>query len=620
MLNRVWLVAQLAADSAWSGMARGGALAALLLFIAASVWLGRVAQRVVERSRFIQGYFQGNRGLGAWTIALTATVQSGGTFMGFPALVYSHGWIVALWIGSYMVVPLTGFAVIGKRIAQISRTSGSVTMPDLFRARFASPTAGLVCSLLIISFMTIMMFAQFKAGAVVMKSAWPGGGSGLPTEAAVAGPAAAEEPLPAAASRTGRGLFRWLAAADPVYLVGLAIFSLTVVGYTLIGGFLAAVWTDLLQSVMMFVGVMILLVLALTAAGGLEEASRQAVANVEAVAAQRLADTPPGAALPAEERHRLARYRASQYASGPGLRSDGTPFLPLSMAFSFFCFWPYAGLASPASVVRIMACKNTTVLRKSIFLLALYNMGIYLPLIVICICARALVPDLPHPDEVVPRMALQLTDRIPLKLGSLVSGLILAAPFGAIMATVSCYLLVIASGLVRDVYQRFIDPQAPEHALRRLTYWVMLAIGGVAVLVSIYPVKYLQTLVVFSSGCSAASFLIPTLMLCYWRRATAAGAISAMLAGAATALALNLAGLVIAFREGRPSEFHAYELLGFEPLIWGLLVSLVTGVIVSLATRPPEPRLIRKYFDAPARRAEVTPSPAVPAPAARSHR
>jgi Na+/proline symporter len=165
------------------------------------------------------------------------------------------------------------------------------------------------------------------------------------------------------------------------------------------------------------------------------------------------------------------------------------------------------------------------------------------------------------------------------------------------MATVSCYLLVIASGLVRDVYQRFVDPHAPEHALRRLTWWVMLLIGAVAVAVSIYPVKYLQTLVVFSSGCSAASFLMPTLMLCYWRRATAAGAISAMLAGAATALALNLAGLIIAFREGRPSEFHAYELLGLEPLIWGLLVSLLVGVVVSLATRPPDERLIRKFFD-----------------------
>ena len=80
---------------------------------------------------------------------------------------------MALWIGSYMVVPLTGFGLIGKRIAQISRRTGAVTVPDLFRARFGSPAAGLITSLLIIVFMSIMMIAQFKAGATVMKEAWP---------------------------------------------------------------------------------------------------------------------------------------------------------------------------------------------------------------------------------------------------------------------------------------------------------------------------------------------------------------------------------------------------------------------------------------------------------------
>ena len=35
--------------------------------------------------------------------------------MGFPSLVYSHGWVVGLWIASYMLVPLSGFAVLGKR-------------------------------------------------------------------------------------------------------------------------------------------------------------------------------------------------------------------------------------------------------------------------------------------------------------------------------------------------------------------------------------------------------------------------------------------------------------------------------------------------------------------------
>src|SRR5437762_12259707 len=123
-----------------------GVLAALLVFIAASVWLGTVAQKAIEKKGFREGFFLGNRGLGSWTLALTATVQSGGTFMGFPSLVYSNGWVVALWISSYMVVPLTGFAVLAKRFAQLSRRTGAITVPDLFRERFGDPRVGLVAS------------------------------------------------------------------------------------------------------------------------------------------------------------------------------------------------------------------------------------------------------------------------------------------------------------------------------------------------------------------------------------------------------------------------------------------------------------------------------------------
>ena len=579
MPDALLLLAQSAATS--QELSPGwGTIAALALFIAASVWLGTLAQKVVERSEFIQGYFQGNRGLGPWTIALTATVQSGGTFMGFPSLVYTYGWIVALWIASYMVGPLIGFGLLGKRIAQISRRTGAVTVPDLFRARFASPAAGLITSLLIIVFMSIMMIAQFKAGATVMKEAWP----------VSAGPAVTMESQPVVAGRpaseqsSNDAWHKWW-LSQRGYLAGLVVFSLSVVGYTLIGGFLAAVWTDLLQSVMMFFGVMILFVLALSAVGGLERASREAVANVERIARE---DT--AASRTAEEAHRVA----SQYAAGPGLRANGTDFLPLTMAFSMFCFWPFAGTANPASVVRVMACKNTNVLRRSIFLLAVYNMCIYLPLIMICICARAMMPDLgKESDAVIPRMALTLTQGLP--LGSWISGLILAAPFGAIMATVSCFLLVIASGLVRDVYQRFIHPEASERELKRLTYVAMIAIGIVALALNINPVEKLQMLVTFSSGCAASAFLIPTVMMCYWRRATVAGVIGAMLAGSLVAFSLNMTGLIIAMRY--KTGFVPYNLLGFEPIVWGLSVSLLVGIVASLVTRPPDERLVSKLFD-----------------------
>ena len=46
----------------------------------------------------------------------------------------------------HMVVPITGFGVLGKRLAQISRKCGAITVPDLFRERFASPGLGLLAA------------------------------------------------------------------------------------------------------------------------------------------------------------------------------------------------------------------------------------------------------------------------------------------------------------------------------------------------------------------------------------------------------------------------------------------------------------------------------------------
>ncbi len=532
-----------------------GTLAALILFMVASVWLGTLAQRVVQRSSFLKSYFLGNRGLGPWAVALTATVQSGGTFMGFPSLVYSHGWVVAVWIAGYMVVPLTAFGILGKRLAQLSRRTGALTVPDLIRARFDSPAAGLTASLLILFFMSFMMVAQFKAGAIVMQISWPG------TESLVLADDAE-------------------AARDRAYYVGLAVFTVIVVGYTVIGGFLAAVWTDLFQSVLMLVGVLLLLVLTLPAAGGMEQATLQAANNLG--------------------------EGGSGFVFGPGYAKpvsaggDGRQFLTPGLAFSFFFTWVFAGLASPAGMVRVMACKNTATLRRSVFLLSIYNALIYIPLILICISARALLPNLDKSDEVIPRIALRTT--ADLWGGSLVAGLILTAPFGAVMATVSSYLVVIASGLVRDIYQRFLNPAASETRIRRLSYFIMVVVGGVAVAANIYPVDYLQAIVVFSGTCGAGAFVMPGLMIAFWRRATAAGVMAAMLSGVGVVLTLFAAGWILSWMGydpliGQRTAFRPYFLLGLDPIVWALVTSVSVGLVVSLCTRRPDPARVSLFFD-----------------------
>ncbi len=594
-----------------------GTIVALAIFIVASGWIGVLANRAMQHGSFMKGFFLGNRGLGAWALALTATVQSGGTFMGFPSLVYTHGWVVTLWIGSYMVVPITGFGILGKRLAQLSRKLGAITIPDFFRERFNSPALGLVASICILFYMSFMMIAQFKAGAIVMKLSWPGTKSfamsedftnfvlkrdaveafrqqGMKAETVdklltvadhgyadvAALTKALEELLPPAELKAHKSAI--VTSATPVdwlYFMGLAIFTLTVVGYTMAGGFLAAVWTDLFQSIMMFGGVVLLLVLSMSRVGGMEVASITAVQQ-----------TGPG------------------FIYGPGYdpNAEGRMFLPLSLAISFFVLWVYSGLSSPAGMVRIMACDSTQTIRRSIYLLSIYNCFIYIPLIIICVCGRTLFPNLGgHSDEIIPRMALETTKDLP--FGSFWAGLILAAPFGAIMATVSSYLVVISSGLVRDIYQRFIEPNASEARLRWLSHAAMILVGVIAVAANIKPVSYLQAIVVFSSTGTACTFLAPALMAAFWRRASVAGVLAAMISGAGTALILYSIGIfrladVLGLPEtpllGQVTTFRPYYLFGCDPIVWGLGTSLVAGILVSLISDPPDRRLISKLFDA----------------------
>src|SRR3954470_4285042 len=127
-----------------------GPVMALLLFTLISLGLGVVANRVAtSKADFLKKYFLGNRSMGAVAVALTAAVMSGGTFLGVPSTIYQYGWAGGLWIASYMIAPLTILGILGKRIGQLSRKTGAITLPDLLRERYASPALGLVTSLLV---------------------------------------------------------------------------------------------------------------------------------------------------------------------------------------------------------------------------------------------------------------------------------------------------------------------------------------------------------------------------------------------------------------------------------------------------------------------------------------
>ena len=695
------------------------ALVTFLIYTLAVFGLAALSNQLLKSKSFLAEYFLGSRSLGVWAFALTfaATSSSGGSFTGFPSKIYTHGWILALWISSYMVVPICTMGLLGKRLNQVARTSGAITVPDVLRDRFNSQRFGILAVVLIIFFMSFNLVAQFKAGALILKV--------LLKDVDIFNSFSAS-----VGQMTGGGFF----GDDPGYLICLLSFGVAVIVYTTYGGFHAVVWTDVMQGIVMVIGVLILLPLAISSVGGLDQATQdlsemtppqRAYASVsleeplseplqvtretwirsgESDGVYRVATpftvnagdteihgvevlkiTTPSeidrilaGKVPVEfdDRLRISDWpREGQFAYGtittPSLpadvgrrrlisvkQNDGTRrwfaviadperdgdkpvvikvtewpedsayspqdiqgtisvkpisyaygadkpgayvagpapsptndlgFLSFGIAVSFFFMWAISGAGQPSNMVRLMAFKDSKTLKRSIFTVAVYYTCIYLPLVFIFVCARVLMPGMEvEPDRIMPEIAVYLTSGIG---AAWLGGLLIAAPFAAVMSTVDSFLLMISSAIVRDVYQRNINPDATEKTIKYLSYLCTLLVGSIAMVVAINPPDFLQDIIVYVGSGLAACFLAPVVFMLYWPRASESGCITGMLAGFGAHFGMYLTGMFI-----NGSFFRPYQLLGVNPVIIGLVTSFVMTYIATLATAPPPEDTVRKYF------------------------
>ncbi|MDE2957871.1 MAG: hypothetical protein OXU68_12835 [Bacteroidota bacterium] len=601
--------------------------------------LAWLSHRVGSGKSFISEYFLGSRSLGVIALALTfgATSASAGSFAGFPSLIYAHGWVLALWIASYMVFPLCAMGLLGKRLSQLSHRTGAVTVPDVLRERFRSPALAVLSTLLLALLLCVYLIPQFTLAALIMQQLL--GSSALYQDAAFA----VQQAVPMLAAQNG----------DPEYVLGLLIFAGLVIVYTMFGGFRAVVWTDVLQGFVMLAGVLIMLFLALHQVGGLRSASEDmqvmeppelgtasfALDSAAPSSGVRIAmgtwfeddgrllrtgepvyipagDTLSGVvkvtrimtpseitrikasplpSLPAEPRvHELRAYARGSGKSGTYMRapgpspSDPNGFLPIGLAISFFAFWAVAGTGQPSSMVRLMAFTGTVTLKRAIASLTMYFALIYFPLVIIFCCARLLVPGLDHtPDRIMPAMAYLLSDNAGIPW---LAGFLIAAPFAAAMSTVDSFILMITSSVVRDVYQRSINPRAPAARLRLMSYCVTILVGLVATLGALYPPQFLQYVVVFTGGGLAVAFLGPVALGLYWPQFSKAGAMASMCGGFAVYLGLYAAGFLA---YGSTAPIRPF---GLDPLIWGFVASLVAAWMGTHWGSPNPESLIRKFF------------------------
>jgi len=238
--------------------------------------------------------------------------------------------------------------------------------------------------------------------------------------------------------------------------------------------------------------------------------------------------------------------------------------------------------------VRLMAFNNATTLRRAIFTVSIYYTLIYFPLVIIFCCARVLLPGWEtESDRIMPEMAKVTTELINMPW---LAGLLVAAPFAAVMSTMDSFLLMISSAVVRDIYQRNINPNASEKTIKRMTYAATIAVGLVAMLAAVSPPQFLQDIIVFTGSGLSTSFLAPVALMLYWPRFNREGALAGMLGGFAAHVTLYAVGTL------KSGKVDAYALFDFHPFMVGLFASFVIAIVVTYSTSPPPEHLVKKYF------------------------
>jgi sodium/proline symporter len=314
---------------------------------------------------------------------------------------------------------------------------------------------------------------------------------------------------------------------------GVLLTALIVLAYTMVGGFLAVSLTDTLQAFFMLFGLLVLPAVAVTEAGGWGAVASQLTAH------------------------------------------DPSFLDPLALGFGVFLGLVGIGLGSPGNphiIVRYMSIAEPRQLVSAGVIGTFWNIVMGAGAVLVGLVGRVFVPDvsmLPAADteSLYPVLAQQ-------HLHPVLFGIVVASIFAALMSTADSQLLVAASALVRDFYQKVVKA-GQEVSDRTLVFHsriVVAVLALVALVLGAVAEQLVFWLVLFAWAGLGAALGPTTLLALYWKRTTRAGIFAGLLSGTLTTFVWYLTPALKA---------RLYE------LIPAFLVSLLATVVVSLWTRPP---------------------------------
>ena len=470
----------------------------LIVVICYLILLAGLALWSRSESNTLAGYYLAGKKLPYWVVAFStnATGESGWLLLGLTGMGYMVGakayWVV---VGEVIGVALS-WIYVSQRLKRMSDASNSITVPDVLAARFKDTWHLIrgIAVIIILSMVTVYIAAQMIA--------------------------------------TGKAVSSF---TDFAYDSGIYVGAAIIIAYTFVGGYKAVSYTDVLQGVLMLLGLIIVPVVAIYAGGGWGSISSNIMAQDPALL-DFFSFTNDG----------IAGWVAVISFLGIGL--------------------PFLGV--PQLLVRYMSCRDENELRKarwvSIIVMVCFGIGA----VTAGIAGRALFPGLEDPETIFPVLSTAF-------FPPLITGVLLVIVLSAIMSTADSLLLLASSAVVRDTMQQILGSKKSDHQLAIYGKVVTLLIGVLGVALAFKMEQLVFWLVLFAWSGLGAAFGPVVLSLLYYKKTTGAGVAAGMSAGFLTSVIW-----VSVLKQ------HSYDLYEAIP---GFFVGGLVTLLVSHLTYKPEP-------------------------------
>ena len=494
---------------------------AILVYLGCMLYVG---YRCSKNNNDSADFYLGGRKLGPLVTAMSAEASdmSSWLLMGLPGLAYltgvaDAGWTaIGLAIGTYL-----NWRIVAKRIRRYTHVAGnSITLPSFFSNRYRDEKKILQS---IGAIFIVIFFIPYTA-------------SGF-----------------AACGKLFSSLF------GINYQVAMVISALIIVGYTTLGGFLAASTTDFIQSIIMSIALIIVFIFGINVAGGVSAV----VENAQSL---------PGY---------LTMHTTYDPVSG-----TEQPY-PIISIVSMIA-WGLGYFGMPHILLRFMAIEDEEKLklsRKVATGWVVISLAVAVLIGIIGLAMTAAGELIPLEGSASETIIVKIADLMSQHgvLPALLAGTILAGILASTMSTADSQLLAASSSVSSDLLGDFLKKKTGKKGSMFADRITLLIIALVAVFLARDPNSSVFNIVSFAWAGFGAVFGPVVLFALFLKRSNWQGALAGMISGGAMVFIWKY--LV------RPlgGAWDIYELLP------AFLVSCAAIVLVSLLTKAPSKEIVEEF-------------------------